>query len=508
MGPKSSHSRKGKKAWRKNIDTTDTADESLEPRSLQQRRRRREPKPLKSQLIIDAGRVIKPEAPKRKPVGGIKPKPGTPAALAAAAQAAAVVAANRSKKQQRRRKSKPGDEAVADIWAATGNASAAEEWATTVSGTQLLQAGQQQQDKPQLPRLRGRAALRPIPAVEVDAAGCSFNPEPEAHQEALAAVVAAVVKKEIRKELAPQAPPQHAPDGYVAPKDPILALLGDGVTAAGSEDEDEEQQQQGLEQTKGGKRQRGVDAAGADPNAIDLDGGDEEEDGQAQGSEAQQRQQQEQQQGVAGGSEDEGAPRGGQTKKTRADRNREARRRAQEAEAAARSALKRQRRELDNVGSLQAQLQEEEEERAARLLRRQTVAAEKAASRPPRLGKLRYVDAPPPVLTSDEVTGSLRQLAPYPMVAAERYRALQKRGVIEVRRPVGSQTKGKRVEYMTGVRTEKAAERQAEVDALKRTRVKAGRKAKAAAARAGKAGLVGSERQVLDSELGAATLGW
>jgi hypothetical protein len=88
-----------------------------------------------------------------------------------------------------------GDEAVADIWAATGNASAAEEWATTVSGTQLLQAGQQQQDKPQLPRLRGRAALRPIPAVEVDAAGCSFNPEPEAHQEALAAVVAAVVKK-------------------------------------------------------------------------------------------------------------------------------------------------------------------------------------------------------------------------------------------------------------------------------------------------------------------------
>jgi hypothetical protein len=86
-----------------------TADESLEPRSLQQRRRRREPKPLKSQLIIDAGRVIKPEAPKRKPVGGIKPKPGTPAALAAAAQAAAVVAANRSKKQQRRRKSKPGE---------------------------------------------------------------------------------------------------------------------------------------------------------------------------------------------------------------------------------------------------------------------------------------------------------------------------------------------------------------------------------------------------------------
>lgn len=41
----------------------------------------------------------------------------------------------------------------------------------------------------------------------------------------------------------------------------------------------------------------------------------------------------------------------------------------------------------------------------------------------------------PQVLTSDEVGGGLRQLKAYPMLANERFKSLQKRGLIEPRRP-------------------------------------------------------------------------
>jgi hypothetical protein len=66
------------------------------------------------------------------------------------------------------------------------------------------------------------------------------------------------------------------------------------------------------------------------------------------------------------------------------------------------------------------------------------------------------------------------------------------------------------VEYVTGERTEKAAAAQAEVDALKAARVKAGRRARRAAAKAGGGGGGGSggARLVADSELAAATMGW
>ena len=47
-----------------------------------------------------------------------------------------------------------------------------------------------------------------IRAVEVDMAGCSYNPEPEAHQDALAALVASEMKRVLQRELAPIAPPR------------------------------------------------------------------------------------------------------------------------------------------------------------------------------------------------------------------------------------------------------------------------------------------------------------
>ena len=78
--------------------------------------------------------------------------------------------------------------------------------------------------------------------------------------------------------------------------------------------------------------------------------------------------------------------------------------------------------------------------------------------------------------------GSLRAVTPCALVAVDRLRSLQHRGLIEPRRPapgsaVGVRRRGKRSEYVVGGRLDKAAAAQAEVDALKRARVKLQRKA-------------------------------
>ena len=63
------------------------------------------------------------------------------------------------------------------------------------------------------PRSSGGGAAAPvvarrIKAVEVDLAGCSYNPDPEAHQDALAVLVGAEMKRVLKRELAPLPPPR------------------------------------------------------------------------------------------------------------------------------------------------------------------------------------------------------------------------------------------------------------------------------------------------------------
>eukprot|EP00878_Enallax_costatus_P035749 GHUV01039963.1.p1 GENE.GHUV01039963.1~~GHUV01039963.1.p1 ORF type:complete len:155 (+),score=47.32 GHUV01039963.1:162-626(+) len=125
------HSRKGKKAWRKNIDAAEietfleeethkerrepavqtlkdedlfvvdkAADDSAVPASI--RKRKREPKPLKSQLILDSlrdGITPLPQGAKKKQKRPAKPLPGSTAV--AVVPAAAVGPA---RKKQRRQK--------------------------------------------------------------------------------------------------------------------------------------------------------------------------------------------------------------------------------------------------------------------------------------------------------------------------------------------------------------------------------------------------------------------
>jgi nucleolar protein 53 len=109
----------------------------------------------------------------------------------------------------------------------------------------------------------------------------------------------------------------------------------------------------------------------------------------------------------------------------------------------------------------------------------QVEAAEKALERPPRLGKHKYDPhaAPTAVLTSDEVTGSLRQLSPCFLVTKDRFLSLQKRGVIEPRKPAVAK-KARRVEYVVGARREKAEAGQAELVAARKARQAAKKKQK------------------------------
>lgn len=56
--------------------------------------------------------------------------------------------------------------------------------------------------------MRRRRILSSVASVEVDAPGCSYNPDHEQHQDAVAAAVAAEVRKAIDTELQPIAPPR------------------------------------------------------------------------------------------------------------------------------------------------------------------------------------------------------------------------------------------------------------------------------------------------------------
>ncbi|WIA31000.1 hypothetical protein OEZ86_001041 [Tetradesmus obliquus] len=441
-GPKTKTSRKGKKAWRKNIDASEietflqdeghkqqrepavqtlkdeelfvldkAADDSAVPAAVRRQSKRREQKPLRSQLILDSLRdgITPLQQASRKPKEAGRPLPNSKPAAAGAAAAVVPAAAAQPNKRRRR----------------------------------------QQQ-------------------------------EYEAHQDALAVAVAREYKQQLKEELAPKAPSLFAPAGY-KPGDELEELLAD----AEADDDDKQQQQQ----------QQALPATAADENEIAIDADDDD----ATAADAAI--------GQPIGKAAAAAASRAADKKTRKDRNKEARKKQQELEAEAKRQLKRQRQQLEALPVLQQQLTEEEEEQRKVQERRQVVKQEKAAIQPPRLGKHKWEDpapevvkqekaaiqpprlgkhkweAPAPeVLTSDQIgTGSLRRLQPCFLVTEDRFKALQKRGLIEPRKRAG-QKAGRKVEYVTGERREKAEERQQEVREMTAARKKAAKAGKGTAA--------------------------
>ncbi|KAG1655624.1 hypothetical protein FOA52_008838 [Chlamydomonas sp. UWO 241] len=258
-----------------------------------------------------------------------------------------------------------------------------------------------------------------VGAVEVSLAGCSYNPEPEAHQDALAALVSSELKRQLRRELAPAAPPK-----MVAADDDV----GDALTQLQVEEEADDE----------------------DENEIQLSDDDGSDGGGAPGS---------RKRGI---------------KKTAADRNRERRRASADAELAERKSLKRQRRDLDNLALIEVAMAEELSTKDAKRQRRHLVRDEKAATLPQRLGRHKFEPAHVQVATTDELGGSLRTVKPDAMQARDRFKSLQHRGLIEPRKPLQQRT-GRKVYYESGARMDKALAMQAELDGLKAARRTAGK---------------------------------
>lgn len=61
-----------------------------------------------------------------------------------------------------------------------------------------------------------------IPIVEVDAPGCSYNPDKEHHEEIVAAAVAEEMQKGLDAEMRAKGPPKRV--SYQPEVDPILQL--------------------------------------------------------------------------------------------------------------------------------------------------------------------------------------------------------------------------------------------------------------------------------------------
>ncbi|XP_060181904.1 ribosome biogenesis protein NOP53 [Lycium barbarum] len=208
-----------------------------------------------------------------------------------------------------------------------------------------------------------------IPAVEVEPPGCSFNPPSESHQDALACAVADEMQKIYRNELGPEPIPLVVPGEAVNEED-MYFLEAD----SGSDVENENLLEDGNTDLE--KRSR-------KPKML-----------------------------------------------TQVDKNRRARRKEKlKAETEATKA-KQLSKEIDSLPDIIQEIEKEEEEKQKRHLRRVTAKKEKLKSCPPCLGKRKFEPTPAQVLLSEEITGSLRKLKGCCTLARDRFKSLEKRGLV------------------------------------------------------------------------------
>ncbi|XP_058744901.1 ribosome biogenesis protein NOP53 [Vicia villosa] len=210
-----------------------------------------------------------------------------------------------------------------------------------------------------------------IAAVEVDPPGCSFNPTHESHQDTLATAVAEEMIKVYKNELGPEPVPLTVPGEAISEEDMYFLDVDDG-------------------------------------NDDESDHENEGENGDA-------------------ASENKPIKK---KKVTRVVLNKRARHRAQLRKEAEAKRLKNFSKEIDSIPKIFAEIKNEDEEKKRKLLRRQTAKQEKLKVCPPRIGKHRFQPAPTQVLLSEEITGSIRKLKGCCTLIKDRYKSLEKRGLI------------------------------------------------------------------------------
>ncbi|KAJ9175989.1 hypothetical protein P3X46_014484 [Hevea brasiliensis] len=217
-----------------------------------------------------------------------------------------------------------------------------------------------------------RKASKPsvIRAVEVEPPGCSFNPSFEAHQDSLAQAVAEEMQKVYQSELGPQPVPLTVPG-----------------------------EQQVIDEE--------------DLYFLEADNGDDGEENLTENEDAAQ------------------GKRSTNTKRvTKVELNRRARLKEQQKKEAEAKKKEELSKEIDSLPDIIKEIAKEDEEKHKRHIRRIVAKQERLKTCPPRLGKHKFKPAPPQVLLSEEITGSLRKLKGCCTLLRDRYKSLEKRGLV------------------------------------------------------------------------------
>ncbi|KMZ66088.1 hypothetical protein ZOSMA_2G01000 [Zostera marina] len=212
-----------------------------------------------------------------------------------------------------------------------------------------------------------------FPAVEIEPLGCSYNPPFEAHQDSLAQAVAVEMQKNYQKELGPQPVP--------------LLVFGQSI------DEDEKYF---------------IDADNDEDDDIDIDG---EVDVKS--------------------NEDSLVGRSLKTKRvTRVELNRRIRRKERMKMEEKEKKMEILSEQFERLPDIIKEIAKDDEKKHKKHARRIIAKEERLKVRPPRLGKYKFEPAPMQVLLSEEISGSLRQLKGCSNVARDRFKSLEKRGLL------------------------------------------------------------------------------
>ncbi|KAJ8769448.1 hypothetical protein K2173_002938 [Erythroxylum novogranatense] len=221
------------------------------------------------------------------------------------------------------------------------------------------------------PNEKSRKISKPsiIPAVEVEPPGCSFNPSLEDHKDSLAQAVANEMQKVYQTELGPQPVPLIVPGQPIDEEDMYFIDVDNGS----DDDENEEDDDENIIPEKRSRKEKRV-------TRVELN------------------------------------------KRARVKENRR-----REAEAKKKDELSK---EIDCLPDILKEIANEDEEKHNRHIRRLISKEERLKTRPPRLGKHKFEPAPPQVLLSEEITGSLCKLKACCTLARDRFKSLEKRGLI------------------------------------------------------------------------------
>ncbi|XP_074565083.1 ribosome biogenesis protein NOP53-like [Curcuma longa] len=115
---------------------------------------------------------------------------------------------------------------------------------------------------------------------------------------------------------------------------------------------------------------------------------------------------------------------------TRVELNRRARRKEQLKAEQQAEKMSKLSKEIDSLPDIMTEITKEDEEKKRRLIRRTVAKQERLKSAPPRLGKHKFEPAPVQVLLTEEISGSLRKLKGCCTLVKDRYKSLEKRGLL------------------------------------------------------------------------------